>query len=406
MTKASLLFVDDEPKVLDGLRRMLRSTRDEWDCYFAASGKEALEKLDQGHFDVVVSDMRMPEMDGAQLLQEVESKYPRIIRIILSGQCDEDAALLTIQASHQFLAKPSDRDTIVQTVKRALALRDMLSSPKLQSLVAGLKFLPSLPQNYAEFEKVLNSPNASTGKIGEVILKDVALTVRILQVANSAYFGTGRQVSTPAQAVARIGTDIIGALILSEGVFTQLEESGQDREIYDGLAEHSLSCAALAEKIARSEKLDTEAIRSTFVAGLLHDVGVIVLNYNLPDEYAEAMAWMESEGVNQCEAEQHILGASHDAIGAYLAGLWGLPNAIIEAIAFHHHPTYCHEEKMNALTAVHVAEGLFDYSKKGGADDSPDQYMDAPYLYKLGVLDRLPAWLAILEELQSEEAAA
>ncbi|MEO7650489.1 MAG: response regulator, partial [Bryobacteraceae bacterium] len=101
-----LLFVDDEPKVLEGLKRSLRPMREDWNMSFVTSGAEALQTLEQAPFDVIVSDMRMPVMDGAQLLNEVRQRFPQVVRIVLSGQSDKELIYQSIAATHQYLDKP------------------------------------------------------------------------------------------------------------------------------------------------------------------------------------------------------------------------------------------------------------------------------------------------------------
>src|SRR5256885_11774657 len=121
-----ILFVDDEPKVTEGLHRMLRSMRREWEMTFATSGAEALEKLSAKPFDVVVSDMRMPGMDGCQLLTEVMRRHPQVVRIILSGYSDKETIMRSIGLAHHYLSKPCDAETLKETIRRACDLRDQL----------------------------------------------------------------------------------------------------------------------------------------------------------------------------------------------------------------------------------------------------------------------------------------
>ena len=104
--KTRILFVDDEPLVLQGLQRMLRPMRNEWEMAFVESGRRALEEMATLPFQVVVSDMRMPGMNGAQFLSHVQELYPRTVRLILSGHADKDLIMKCVGTAHQFLAKP------------------------------------------------------------------------------------------------------------------------------------------------------------------------------------------------------------------------------------------------------------------------------------------------------------
>ncbi len=394
--KISVLFVDDEKKVLMGLRRMLHSTRDKWECTFASSGREALKFLAMSKFDVVVSDMRMPNMDGAELLGKVKEQYPHTVRIVLSGQCDRVSSYDVVNSSHQFLSKPCDKEVVISTINRALALRDLLASEELQALVSGLPHVPCLPENYLELEKELRSDFSSVSRIADIISQDIGLTAKLLQMSNSAYFGIGRKVSSTKEAVKRIGTDTIHALVLSHGIFEQLKCDDETKEICGEMAQHGIDCGFLVKKIVYAEGLSSFDAESAFTAGLLHDVGSMVLAYNMPKEYAEARKLAEEKQIPIWQAEYKIFGTSHDVVGAYLAELWGMPTGIIEAIAFHHHPLECHQQEFNALTAVHVSEGLLDIQE---ADFDPEIYekaMSFPYLEQLGLSDHLDKWIALI----------
>ena len=142
-----ILFVDDEPNVLSGLRRMLRSMRREWFMAFAHSGLEALAMLDDTPFDIVVTDMRMPGMDGAALLKQVMHRHPKTVRIVLSGQADREEILRAVGPIHQYLSKPCDAETIKATLTRACALDGLLPDDHLKELISKMETLPSLPSH-------------------------------------------------------------------------------------------------------------------------------------------------------------------------------------------------------------------------------------------------------------------
>ena len=182
-----ILFVDDEPNLLEGLGRMLRPLRHTWGIDFARNGPEALDLLARTPFNVIVSDMRMPGMDGAQLLAEVRDRHPTIVRIVLSGQCDREALLRSVRVAHQCLTKPCDVETLRSTVTRACALRDLLENDKLQRLVSRLKSVPSLPDLYHQVMEELESPEPSIQKVGQIIAQDAGMTAKTLQTVNSAF---------------------------------------------------------------------------------------------------------------------------------------------------------------------------------------------------------------------------
>jgi CheY-like chemotaxis protein len=217
--KKRVLFVDDEENLREGLRRMSYLLRGEWEMAFAESGAQALALLSKAPFDVIVSDMRMPGMDGARLLDEVRQRYPQMVRLILSGHSDREMILRAVGPSHQYLAKPCDIETLLATLTRAYALRELLMNEDLRRIITAMQTLPSRPAVYAAVVEAVQSPSVSLEKIGELIQRDIGMTAKILQLVNSAFFGLQRPMSSPVQAVRLLGLETVQALILSGQIF-------------------------------------------------------------------------------------------------------------------------------------------------------------------------------------------
>jgi HD-like signal output (HDOD) protein/ActR/RegA family two-component response regulator len=399
-----ILFVDDEPKVLDGLKRMLHGMRREWEMAFANSGREALEMLRSRPFDVLISDMRMPGMDGYQLLDKVRQLHPQVVRIILSGYSDREIILRSVRSAHQFLAKPCEAEVLKATVARACALRDLLKDGSLIELISGIDSLPSLPALYAKVVDELNSPQASIQKIAEIISSDVGMTAKILQLANSAFFGLSQHVNSPLRAVTILGLDTVKALIMTVQIFSQFDRSTPAGFSIADLWTHSMRSGVLAKTIAKSQGQERIAVEDAFMGGLLHDVGKLVLIANLSERYREAMALGAEPQRQLWEAEQEVFGTSHAQVGAYLMGLWGLPDRIVEAIAFHHCPTECLEQSFSTLTAVHVADAL-DHDLSAGGEQETTGHLNREYLASLHLTDRLSAWVAACEPIVRQGGA-
>jgi len=221
--KTTALFVDDEPNILSGLKRMLRVMREQMDFYFAESGREALEILAGQRIDVIVSDMRMPGMDGATLLTTVQERYPHVVRIMLTGHADEEAILRTVGVVHQFLAKPAAPDSLKAVLLRACALQELMQNDQLKSLVTSLGKLPSLPAIYAELQRKLLDPDCSIGEVAAIIEKDMAMSAKVLQLVNSAFFGLYKHIDSTIRAVNLLGLDTVKTLVLGVGVFEELK---------------------------------------------------------------------------------------------------------------------------------------------------------------------------------------
>ncbi len=394
-----ILFVDDEPNILAGLKRMLRPMRSEWDMTFAGSGQEALAIMEKQPVDIIVTDMRMPGMDGAAVLNEVMNRYPSTVRFILSGQSDKETILRSVGPAHQFIAKPCEAETLKATVDRASGLRDLLSNDNLTQLVSQMPSLPPRPELYTRLMEELQSPDCSVGAVGRIIESDVGMTAQILHWANSAFFGVRQNVSNPVQATSLLGLDTIRALVLMVGAFAHASESKFPPLFsFEVFCQHSMAVGAYAQAISKSQGVDDKEVNNAFTGGILHDAGRLVLAVNAPADYREVLRRIQEEHVPITQAEQDAFGCTHAAVGAYLLGLWGIPDSVVESVAFHHRPSDCLANAFGPLTAVHVANCL-EYEGRPGGEEEVHLQLDAGYLAALGLDEKLSAWRQVCQEI-------
>ncbi len=395
----NILFVDAEPTFLGQLQEMVLSMKNGWKSSTAANGVEALAKLEKYKFDVVISDMQMSEMDGTELLRKTQDLYPDMVRIILAGYEQTSMVMKSLRYAHQYLAKPSDTETLKQTIRRTCSLRDLLTRDSLRSKMSQLSTIPSLPGLYSELMDEINSEEPSIKRIGQIVEKDVGMTVKILQIVNSAFFGLQRHISNATEAAMFLGVDTISSLTLSLGIFAQFEKERSNREMLGEFRRHSEAVGALAKFISSKEKPETA--NDAFTAGLVHDIGELILAFNLPKEFALSRELAKAENISTLEAEKEIFDATHAEIGAYLLGLWGIPWTVVEAVAYHHNPSEYKMFSFAPLTSVHVAD-VFDNSKGSDSETLQLQNCDIQYLAKLDLLEKIPIWHQKFTEIDAE----
>ena len=393
-----ILFVDDESRVLEGLQRTLRPVRHEWAMAFANSGERALEILAKDPFDVIVTDMRMPGMDGAALLSEVRTRHPHIVRIVLSGQSDLESVINSAGVTHRYLSKPCSSDALRAAVSRIFELRRLLTDNSLKALVSRMTALPTVPPLYTEMVRALRAPGTSVEELGNIVARDIGMTAKILQLANSGFFGVQDKVSDPVEAVKYLGPNTVKALLLSIQLFFRFDSNKLPEFSLHDCWRHSLLVGSLAERIAKSADITRKALHDeSRVVGLLHDAGHLVLVANLPDEYVQSLRLASEKMIPNWIAEREVFGATHAEVGAYLFGLWGLPDSMVEAIAYHHFPRRGPTDSFGTLTALHIADAL-----ERERDATHCGYIDLEYLSKLGIADRLPEWRESLRDLVSD----
>jgi len=392
-----ILFVDDDKKLLRGMRRMLMSKRCGWEMDFAPGGPAALDMLAARDFDIIIADMRMPGMDGAELLGIVQQKHPGVVRIVLSGHSDRDYIMKAVRPAHQFLSKPCSEDELIEVIERAFSLRSIFTDTAIRDTVTRLDTLPTLPQIYNELQAELDKEESSLVSIGEIVSRDVGLTADILKLVNSSFFGLKHEVQTPVQAVTYLGLDVLRGLILFDGLFTPLDEVRLRQMSFDQLWRHSLVTARFAKAIARSEGNKRSVSDQCFVSALLHDVGKLVLAQGLTERYEAVLTAAREGNMPILEAERDILGVSHAQIGGYLLGLWGFSPDVVLSVVNHNMPSET-GDLPPIVPYVHAANAL-EHELITINDGYAPHPMDEAFLATQGMSGRTEAWRQTCEEL-------
>lgn len=394
-----IIFVDDDENILEGLRRMLRSIRKDWDMTFINNAEEALEIMDKGPaFDIVVSDINMPVMDGIEFLTLVRERYPQTVRFGLSGQADSSVHLQAANIVHQFISKPCEPQRLHNLIVRTFTLHDHLNDEHLRKTLLHIGSLPSLPVLYQEIMNEIQSPDPSIAKVAELINKDVGISAKVLQLVNSAYSGVRLGISDVTQAASLLGLENLKSIVLMIGTFSTLaSEKLPPGFSLDLLWNHSLSVGEFALKIARSETDDKRTRDDSFTSGLLHEIGLLILIAKMPDEFDKVRALVRERKMPLVNAEKEIIGTSHTEVGGYLLDLWGLPDPIVEAITFHKYPSGSACDEFSALTAVHVAD-YFCHDKGTVSGSQPDVEIDTIYLQRHKLADSIEQWWNVCYE--------
>lgn len=397
-----VIFVDDDVNIGQAMKRMLRPMRNEWEMVFCSSGEEALTVLEeQGAFDIIISDMHMPGMHGHELLVAVMEKYPQTIRFALSGSPGADSMIKTSAIVHQFLLKPCDPHHLLGLIIRAFELRDQLSDKRVQDILMDVSGVPSVPVVYKKVMEEMQKDPVSVQAIADLIETDAGLSSKILQIVNTSELGLSQRVTNVGQAVKALGLENIRNLVLMAEVFQPEDENAMpDNFDLDLLWHHCLQVAKYARIIAESETSDRKIPEDSFTAGLLHDIGQIILAMRKPEEFGRAIQESIDEGVPLVEKERAIIGATHAEIGGLLLELWGLPDPIVEAITFHTDPSLCTQNEFSALTTVHVANYFCEDKDESVVVDA--QGIDTVHLDELELTSHMEDWYDICHEDDDE----
>jgi HD-like signal output (HDOD) protein/CheY-like chemotaxis protein len=328
-----ILFVDDDVHLLRGLRRMLFRQAREWQMEFEETGADAVTRLTSQHFDLLITDMRMPGMDGMEVLRQAQLLVPGVFRGVLSGQVDRDAVLLAMPLAHHFLRKPCAPERIQSIVTRVRRLHRMLPDPALRAAVGSIVRLPARTSIRRRLEQELARDEPALDRIAALVGQDIALSAKVLHVADTPFFSPPPRFLDVAEAVGFLGTSAVRLLLCQEDLFSEGDEDELEK-----LLRHSRLVARLLERLLPSQPL-------AFTTGLLHDIG------RLSDAPAPQKAPLPAR-------RSLAPGVSHEVLGAYLLGLWGAPITMVEAVAGHRDPTALQARTLSLGTGLALANRL------------------------------------------------
>jgi len=389
MAKYRILFVDDDALLLEFYQMLGGYLGEHYEVFCADGGEQALAFLATHSMDMVVSDLMMSDMSGQELMTQLIRSYPEPIRCIVSGYVDQLKIAQSLMFAHRYFQKPLSLKPFCAALRRMCELRRLVSSPRIKQIVCGFSALPTPPETYRRLDEALNAPATSIDNISEIVMEDAALCLKVLRIVNSAEFGVARRIATPAEAVQILGVEILRSLMLGVQAFKFYESAEPKSLSMTQLWNHSLKVAIGARKLARLENLTPEQSEEAFVAGLFHDIGKLVLAANADAEYVSGMKRSHAEGISMIQMEREIFGATHADIGAYLLGLWGMPDSVIEAVELHHSVEAGHEKCFSPLLAVHIAQ-CFDSETNRISELNDD------YLKQIGLDHRIGEWTKAL----------
>ena len=390
--KPVVLFVDDEALVLSAIRRMLWPHRKCWDVKFAEGGQVAIEMLARNRIDVVVSDMRMPAVDGEKLLDHVSTRYPEIVRIVLSGQAEKKKILNVVATAHQFLTKPCETELLTKTIDGSLRMLAEIRDEQVRRSISKMGALDSVPANTTNVSSMFADKNISVHDVCRAISCDVAMTAKIMQLVSTSFFGTPAEEANSLQTACEcLGLELMQELVEDTDAFGSTTSNGEVQRQIRAINARSVAIASFASTVANLE--DTDLATSAHVAGMLHDIGALVMLQNWPDEYLTILN-NGFRGTQLIEAERQAFGVTHQDVGGHLLHLWGIHRDIVTSAEFHHCPQDSEHSSFSTLAAVYVADQFLNSNRD---EKRFKQTMsDSVFVRRIGCQNRVDAWFETL----------
>jgi len=360
------ILVAGDENLTAQLRSHVGSDQHEWHFSSGLRRGNVLATADGSEPDIVIGTGGAG-LEDASLLGSARDRFPGVVRVLLTNETDRYSVIDGEGLVQMCLSAPFTAGQLEATIARAEKLRELLSDEGMRGLIGRIRSVPTLPETYRKVVSELESGVTSVSRVGEIISQDAGMTAKLLQMANSAYFAARREIADPTKAVVQVGLDVTRALVLSAGVFSSVKVKLRHREIVS-LWSHCLDTSLLARRIASLESSDQAFVECAFTGALLHDFGKLILAANLPEEYSAVLAEAESAGEALHIVEKRTLGSTHASVGAYIAGLWGLPRGVVCAVARHHGPFDGCCDPLYAAGIVHVAD-MLDHERRSVAEE-------------------------------------
>ncbi len=337
---AAILFLDDEDAILASLRSLFR--REGYTLHFFHSGPEALTFLQHNSVEAIVTDMRMPDMNGAEFLKRATNICPAAVRIMLSGYEDKAVVISALSdgLAQYYVLKPWDDVGFRTLIRQAVRLQQSPLDQRLKEMFCTSTILQSQPKFHVHLLEMLSKEESSLNDIVEAIENSPVVVAKLLRVANSVYFAARNPITTVREAAIFIGVKYIINLVMAIETFQSVGKGIDSKYTHfvEEIWSTSLRRAAIAKMIGEQWKGFNNGHLS-YVTSLLQDIGYAVRLSSEPEKYRAFMEHSKLEGISKYEAEVKVFTIPHDEVGAALLEFWNLPPEIEKAIARHHRNT-------------------------------------------------------------------
>ena len=392
MSVRRVLFVDDDLETCEMYEQLQTYWGIGQEVHTAENGKEALELMNQKKFDVVVSDLAMPDMPGLDFLSQVMEAHPEAARIVISGHADHLKAAEALNVAHRYFSKPFDFTTLGALLERLCSYYYLLHNERIRRMIYKTGALPVLPSIWTRLTEILNSPYSGIDDVAAVVEQDPGLASRLLHTVNSAHFGIARKVVSCSEAIQIVGLEVVRSLMMGIQIFDFYQKSPFVRSVFGTIWNHSLQTAIGARKLAEFQGEPNQLCNITFIAALLHDVGKLIFAANAEPEYRMVMELAAKSGVPVEQAELGTFGCDHAQIGAYLFALWGFPDPVVQAVENHH--ALAKIDAFCPALAIHLAQTLEPGSTQ-------EKRLNTALIEQLGLSGKVPLWRAALSNQEA-----
>lgn len=386
---ARILVIDPDPLACTAFKNALKPKEASWTLTLATSTKDALEQVTKSPPDIIVTSSKANSGNGLALLSQLVDEAPLAHPFIKADESEKPSMAKALEGGCGFLRSDLSEGDILAAFKLCLSQNSWQSSPMVAQVLEHCSELQSLPESYLQIARAIRSSNSTISDIAEHVSLDLALSAKVLETVNSPFYGFGNSVNDVSQAINLIGLSSLESIVLAVKVFDYIHQSTSHCALVSELWNHSIDVAAAARRIALHHTEDPQAAERAYSAGLLHDIGKLILLETIPEQFLAAQRNAHENSISTWRSELSSFGCDHAEVGAKLLHTWKIPGEICQAVAMHHRPANACETHFSVLTAVHAANTIVRKRKKA---DHPDAIADQAYLDEIGLSDKRDEW--------------
>ena len=390
----TILLADIDEARLEELSSIIQAAKPDWEVVALTSAADVLQCASNDDIHCVVTDYDLQDSNGIDLLKNIQIKHPNIVRLTVSANQHHDVVQKSTVASHRFVERTVPDEVLVGAIECSLRLKNLLSDASLTQCMSEIRTLPSLPEIYQQMVSELTAPQSSLQNIARIIESDNALTVTVLKIVNSAFYGLNQRVESVSHGVALLGVHLIKNITLTAKVFAQFQGSKQQLLKLQQLNDGANRTGALANQFARLSGVSRSAVDHAQIAGMLSNIGELVELSRATKESSEGLE-ANIQGEANIQAKNNMR-ASIELQGAYLLRLWSLPDPVVEAVAMQYESPPFSKVAITPLIILHAIRYLEQNFSELIRKDACSAYLEQIVSTKIANL-----WIDAYNDLQA-----
>jgi putative nucleotidyltransferase with HDIG domain len=396
MKPSALIFTDQE-SILESSRQALQ---DAWDLQPATSESEAKAQLESSQYQLLLIDKQKISTAESEFLTAVDQISPATPRLQFTKLAPTGE--LEVHFSHPRVVSEENQaaaqpESFEEQIGHEVLRQTLFSKVGLSNILEKIQKTPTRPGVYFKVVEELTNPEGTIDNIAELVKEDPIVTARILRAVNSTALGLRRRLTDANEAVMMLGGERVRDVILLLEVLSVIDQNRCIGFSPDDVWNHSIQVAQLARKIMAKETRCQSTRNAAFTAGLLHDVGKVLLAVNLPGRYAKTLILAKKNKTSLVEEEYKEFDTSHAELGTHLLESWELPIRILEAIMWHHSPDHFSSEKLAPRAAVFIANTLVRGDTSPSSTDKSETVSSLEFIQETWGDSNLEIWKDLLD---------